>query len=228
MSIIAVPIASPASTSLLTMITGLVKDSSGALTPSDFDMALSNALARYSKDRPRVMVADIPGAGVREYDLPQGFIDGLSVLDAVEYPAGLIPEQVLDSGDWQLYRSPFGIKFRLIGWVPAFGETIRVRFTTGHDGATVPDPDAPAVAQLAASDCCRRLAQIYGQTSDPSIMADSVNYRSKGDEFARRAKELEGLYRAHIGVKEGDTTPAACVTASPQRSRRGRLTHRRA
>jgi hypothetical protein len=225
-SIIAIPIESY-ETSLLSMVTGAVKDTAGALAQSDFDMAINNALARYSKDRPRTVVGDIAGAGVQEYALPTGWVDGLSVIEQVEYPAGQIPEVLVDSEALQLYRSPSGLKLRLIDVIPGHGETVRVQFTAGHDVTTVPGLDAPAVANLAASTCCRQLAQIYGQTSDPSLQADSVNYRSKGDEFARRAKELEGLYRAHIGVRENDTTPASSVSASSQRRRRGSLTHGR-
>ncbi len=211
---------------LRVMIEGAVKDTTGVLVTADFDAALAGALARYSKDRPRLVVADISGSGVQDYAVPAGWVDGLSTVESIEYPAGQIPEALLDSDDWKLYRSPSGIKIRLIESTPRTGETIRVLFSAGHDSSTIPDLDSAAVANLAASYCCRRLAQSYGQTSDASIQADSVNYRSKGDEFARRAKELEGLYRIHVGVKEGDTAPAASVTVeAPERERR-RMTHR--
>ena len=211
---------------LLTMIQDDVKDLSGVLTATDYDTALSSALARYSKDRPRLVVSDIAGTNSRDYPVPAAWVDGLSTVERVEYPANQIPEILLDDDGWSIYRSPSGLKFRLTECIPAVGEIIRLLFSTAHDSTTVPDLDTPAVASLAASTCCRRLAQIYGQTSDPTIQADSVNYRSKGDEYARRAKELEGLYRSHIGVKENDTTPAACATVRAPDNRRSRLTHR--
>ena len=205
-----------------------VKDETGKLTdPADYDAAISEALNSYSGNRPRLVVADIPGSGVTDYATPTGWVEGLSVVESIEYPAGQNPEIILDDDDWRLYRSPAGLKIRLIEATPQAGETIRILYTAGHTEASILIMDFEAVGNLAASICLRMLAAAYGQSSDSTIMADSVNYRSKGDEFARRAKELEGLYRAHIGVKENDTTVAACVTASPQRSRRGSLTHRR-
>ena len=202
------------------------KDETGKLTDTDdYDSAITEALNRYSGNRPRLVVADIAGSGGSDYPVPTGWVEGLSVVESIEYPAGQNPEIILDDDDWRLYRSPAGLKIRLIEATPQAGETIRTLYTAGHTEATVLAMDLEAVANLAASICLRMLAAAYGQSSDSTIMADSVNYRSKGDEFARRAKELEGLYRAHIGVKENDTTPAACSTARSQKSRQTRLTH---
>ena len=78
---------------------------------------------------------------------------------------------------------------------------------------TVPDNDLDAVANLAAANCLRRLAAVYGQTSDPTIMADSVNYRSKTDEFRRLADAFEQQYNDHLGIGKDAPVSAACAIA---------------
>lgn len=216
-----------ADSALAVQVAAKIKDSSGQITTQDLHLALAEALQRYSKDRPRLLVADIPGANVPDYSVPTGWVDGLSTIVSIEYPAGLIPEVILDCDAWKLYQAPSGVMIRLLDSSPQSTETVRVMFTTGYTEATVPELDSSAVVNLASSLCCRVLAQIYGQTTDPTIAADSVNYRSKGDEFSRRAKELEGLYCIHIGVKDGDTRPAASVTVRAPETRRTRLTHYR-
>ena len=96
-----------------------------------------------------------------------------------------------------------------------------------HDEASLPLSDLEAVANLAASFCLRQLASAFGQTGDSTIQADSVNYRSKCDEFRRLADSYEALYKNHLGLKDGDTVPAASVTARPAETKRPRLTHGR-
>ena len=86
--------------------------------------------------------------------------------------------------------------------------------------------DRDAVANLAAGICCDILAQIFANTNDSTIAADVVNYRSKSDEYARRAKNLRGKYTAHIGIDADGGAPASMTVAPAPGSGSG-LTHRR-
>jgi hypothetical protein len=63
------------------------------------------------------------------------------------------------------------------------------------------------------------------QTSDPTIQADVVNYRTKSGEAAARAKRLRQLYHEHIGINAEGGVAAAGVVTAPARPARGRLTH---
>ena len=206
---------------LYLLTTRKIKDTNEDLQPEDFTGNVLEAIKRYSKARPRTLAADVAGTGGHDYTLPSGWSPGLSVLESIEYPIGDIPETFLDPTTVKLYQTPEGLKLRLYEVTPPVGQDFRVTFTALHEEASLPESDLEAVANLAASLCCRQLAQRYAGTSDSMIGADSVNFRSKGDEFARRAKELKQLYQEAIGVKENDTTPAAMTTVnSPAGKRR--------
>ena len=212
---------------LADLVAGKVKDDSNKLVPADYANALGEALNRYSKARPLEAVADITGDGGRDYALPSGWLEGFSGIAAIEYPAGLAPESLVDRRDWKLYATPAGKKLRLLADTPAEGETLRVTYTAVHTEQSVPAVDLEAAANLAASLCLRQLAAAYGNTGDSLIQADSVNYRSKTDEYRRLADSFEKLYKDHLGLKDSDTTPAAMATAPAPESTRVRLTHRR-
>lgn len=212
---------------LIDIVERKTKDSSGTLQYEDYTGAVTEALKRYSKHRPYWKVADITGNGGHDYPLPADWSEGLSAAQGIEYPVGNIPETILDAADWKLYATPTGKKLRLITSTPKATETFRLVYSTLHASErTVPAADIEAVANLAASICLRQLAAKYGQTSDPTINADVVNYRSKCDEFRRLADSLEALYKEHLGLKESDTTPAAMATAPAPKRDRVRLTHR--
>lgn len=212
---------------LLDLIRAKVKDDSGRLTDAaDYLPAIDAALERYSKHRPREAVVDVLGAGVCDLDLPQAWVEEFSRLLQVEYPVGLVPEALLDPGAWRLYRAPVGLQLRLLEVTPAAGEAVRLTITTLRNEQEVPRGDLDAVACLGASICLRTLAALYGQTSDPTIQADVVNYRSKTDEFRRLADALEEAFTTHLGVDPKGGVAAASTVAAAPASGRTRLTHR--
>jgi hypothetical protein len=213
---------------LFDLTMGKVKDDSGKLSePDDYETAIVAALKRYSKHRPLLLVDDIPGDGGHDYALPDGWSPGLSGLQSVEFPAGLIPEVILDSRDYRLYQNPAGLKLRILNIIPTAAEAIRVTYNGMHTEETLPDADQDAVACLAASILCGQLAAAFGQTSDPTIQADVVNYRTKTDEFRRLADFLEGQYKEHLGIMGPDTAPAAMAVSPASDDKRVRITHSR-
>ena len=213
---------------LIDLTIAKVKDDSGKLeAPGDYTANIAEALKRYSKDRPRLVCADLAGNAGNDLTLPDNWSEGLSSIISIEYPIGDVPETLLDSRDWELYQTPTVKRLRLLYEKPAVGASVRMLYSIMHDEASVPAADLEAVANLAASLCCRQLAAAFGQTGDSLIQADVVNYRSKTDEFRRLAESLEGLYKAHLGIKANDTTSAAMATAAPPDSKRTRLTHGR-
>lgn len=211
---------------LYDLVTHKVKADSARLTEmDDYLPAIDAALARYSKHRPKEVAADLDGNGTRDLSLPEGWLPDFSRILAIEYPIGDEPETLLASDAWKFYRAPAGLKLRLLEDTPAVGEFVRVTFTVIRAEADVPVSDEDAVACLAASICLRTLAALYGQTSDPTIQADVVNYRSKTDEFRRLADSLEERFNAHLGIDPKGSAPAASAIAAPSKSDRTRLTH---
>lgn len=212
---------------LTDLIRGKVRDAAADLVESDYLTALAEALKTYGRHRPRHLVADLPGNGSNDLPLPADWSDGVSSVVSIEYPVGQVPEILFDHGDWGYYRSPAGLQLRLLTAAPAVGESVRLLYTTLHTEATIPVIDEEAVANLAAAVCLRQLAARYAQTSDPTIAADVVNYRTKADEYRRLADSYDGRYRSHLGLKDTDTVPAAMVVAAPASGGRTRLTHGR-
>jgi len=211
---------------LLDLVKSKTKDDSGRLTDlDDYLPAIDAALEKYSGHRPKELVADLAGADSRDLDLPASYVDGFSTITAVEYPIGEVEPSLVDADDRRLYRDPAGIKLRLFDIEVPVGESVRLTYTAPRFEADIVPGDGDAVACLAASICLRTLAAIYGQTSDPTIQADVVNYRSKADEFRRLADALEERYRTHLGIDKNGSAPAAMTLASPSRRHRGRLTH---
>lgn len=212
-------------------IVGLVKDDAARLVvPDDYDRNLSAALSKYSKHRPAVKVADIAGNGTHDYDLPAGWVDEFSDIRSIEYPIGDVPASFIDSDEFEVYQTPTAKKIRLVNERPSASESFRVTFTGPRTATTVPDGDVDAFVWLTASLCCEELANAYAQSGDSSIAADSVDYKDKSYRFAQRAKRLMQLYKEHLGLKEGDSFPAAAAVADLDIGYPGggdRLTHPR-
>lgn len=206
---------------LIDIIRSKVKDDSGKLSdPDDLLSAATEALNRYSKFRPLQVVTDIPGSGGYDCDLPIDWVEGFSEILQVEYPVGRVPANIIDRSYYSVYAGPDGKKLRILIATPDADELVRQTYTVLHTEDSVPAADLEAVANLAASICFRQLAAAFGQTSDPTIQADVVNYRSKTDEFRRLADSLEERYKDHLGIKASDTTPAAMAVAPPPQNTR--------
>lgn len=211
---------------LIDLVKAKVKDESGKLVdPTDYTNGVNEALKRYSKNRPRLVCEDLAGAGTHDLALPAGWSEGVSTICSVEYPVGVVPEALLGSDIWTMYRTPAATKLRLLTYTPEATETVRVLYSAVHTEATVPAADLEAVANLAAAICLRQLAAAFGQTTDPTIGADVVNYRSKTDEFRRLAEAYEGLYADHLGIGKDTPVAAAMAVAKPKDDGRVRLTH---
>jgi hypothetical protein len=235
-----------------TGVTSRLQDTANKLSQADKDDAITQAVKRYSKDRPRELVTDLVGAGSAYLALPSGpsnppeqFEDGFSFVRAIEFPIGNLPPIYLEGEDWLLYRAPTGLKIALTNMVPQATDTLRVTWTVRHNpgtsgaqavATTVPDYDFEAVCDLAASFACDKLSAAFARTNDPSIQADAVNYRSKAQEYASLGKQFKKRYDDHVGIEDGGSgsgnNPAAgAISIGDMNLNQGsgvdRLTHRR-
>lgn len=214
---------------LYDLVIGKVKDVSAKLNnPADFNSAIGEALNRYSKHRPQILVTDVTGTATNDLTLPTLWQPGFSGVQAVEYPVNQVPEKIIDQRDYKLYQSPTGPKLRMLTAKPTLLESVRITFTTLHiNETTILASDLEAVANLAASVCCRQLAALFGNTADPTIQADSVNYRTKSGEYTALANKLEAQYKEALGIKDNDTTSAVSAVALQADNTHTRLTHGR-
>jgi hypothetical protein len=174
------------------------------------DAAIAEAIQKkYSKDVPLEVVTDVVSDGTRDLPLARRsewtgvrrrllVCEGHRVSDRIR-----IQSSYLDDNDFKLYRSPTGLKVR----------TDRNQVTAGCRGAadldshdtwrmrtTVYAGDFDAVCCLAASIAFEQLAAKYTQTGDSMVNADTVNYRTKNQEYLALAKSMFKRYADHIGL----------------------------
>ena len=74
----------------------------------------------------------------------------------------------------------------------------------------VPTADFFAACNLAAALCCYAIAAKMAKQGDSTILADSVDHRSKSDQFQARGDKFMKLYRGHMGLdaEDGKELPA--------------------
>ena len=201
-----------------TRVDTIIKDV-GDFVTADVDAHIGAAVDIYSKDRPLIKVKEYTGDGNYDYDLPTDWIDGISyIVGDIEYPAGSQDIKYLPYEEWILRQTASETKLRFLTVTPSAGTGFNVKYSTIHvvgATSTVYTNDEEAFCQLAASIALRALANRMAQTSDSTINADVVEYRTKTDQFESRAKAAEKIYQNHISenkpalasvrVKEFDT-----------------------
>lgn len=184
---------------------------------SDRDDAIAVAVARYSKDRPRLTVEDVSAVGSL-LPLPAGWVAGVSGLVELEYPVDRDPPSVIPAVDARLDVTPSGQRVRLANALPA-GAVVRIRFTAPHtvDGVTdtIPPIDREAVAAYAAAHLLDGLAVEKSGDSDTSISAANVSRATPAQEYAARAKDLRRRYLTGLSIDPDRQIPAGVVVTLP-------------
>jgi hypothetical protein len=194
----------------LPIVAKKLRDTTGKLV-LDVDLARSvtEAVNSYSKLRPRDAVASITGTGTAYlFDLPEDYEDGFSSVRFIEYPTGKQVPEFLDEGEFAVRRQLNGtsvkgsVKLHIFSPMIASAKSAYVTYRARHvvrgGDDTVPLIDREAVCGLAAAFAARELAAYYSQTSESTIAADAVSYRTKGQEYIALAKELEDAYVRHM------------------------------
>lgn len=191
-----------------------ISDPESRLTDTIIQTQLDAAVREFSRKRPRQRLAEITGDTTKEYSTPTGWVVDFSAIGKLEYPIDQFPPTFLDErDDYELRRTADDTE--KIAFVEALGvtEKFRIAYTTMHtvDDTTdsVPSTYYNLVVKMGTIGCLRWLATFYAQTSDPTILADVVNYRSKSGEFTSladaRQKEVDKeLSDAAIAYVEWD------------------------
>ena len=195
----------------------IVKESNSIIYDSGenvYEDFVRRALRRYSLDKPFTKVNSFAGASseyfiVDSSNLP-GFIDNWSTILLLEAKAPTIASnddpQFLDRDQWDFYRNSTALYVRFKDTVPSSSDTISVTYTIPHTinnldsetTDTVPEVDQEAIVLWACNEACRMLASKFTGTSDPTIRADVVNYKTKASEFRAMSKEFREAYTEWI------------------------------
>lgn len=197
-----------------------IKDSDNRLTVTppmecDVDRAITSAREQYEKTRPREVTLKVPGTAAFDYLVSgfTGFVDGFSTLAGVAYPYVASAQGLteLEDVEFGLVRLDTGLVLRFTTARPAATEFFLVAFTAPHtlnaSTSTIRASDDEALADLAAANCCDMLAALYAKDVDSSIAADSVDRRTKSDNYRSMAASYRKSYS--IKVSTGDTQAAA-------------------
>ncbi|TXT23894.1 MAG: hypothetical protein FD134_1863 [Gallionellaceae bacterium] len=197
-----------------TLAAALTRDDAGKISADDADGAISLAVTRYSKDRPRAKVEDVAAPGGKLLPLPASWEAGFSALSGLEYPVGDVPPSMIGSQAWAMYNAPGGMSIMVFDSIPV-GAAVRASYGVAHQVSgvtdTVPPGDREAVCCLAAASLCDQLASLYSGDTDSTIGADSVNHQSKAAEFAARAKALRKRYHDELGIDDRKNVAAGVV-----------------
>ena len=214
------------------LVAAAVRDEAQKLSAGDIGSAITQAVARYSKDRPRLKVQDVVAPGGNLLPLPAAWQADFSQLSSLEYPIGNVPPDIIGAGGWAMYVAPDGLMVQVMAAISA-AATVRVTYTIAHVLSDVADTitvmDREPVSSYAAAMLCDQLASLYSNDQDSTIKADSVQHTSKAGEFARRAKVLRQRYFDDLGIDTKRNVAAGAVVNLDLASSvgRDRLTHPR-
>jgi len=204
------------------LVTALVRDDDGRLSPGEVSGALELVINRYNGLRPLEVIEDLQVGAGQVLPTPEYWIPKRSRIIEIEYPIGTNPPTYINEDFYYVYDLPAAdVELRLGSGVAAVGAEVRMAYTSNHTSAeTFHDDDCEALAYLGAAILCDQLSTAYSHESSPSIKSDSVEHTSKSRVFANRARD----YRAHFETKFGkpsSTQAASAVVSVKSRSRPG-------
>lgn len=205
-----------------------VRDDTGTVSSTDRDLAIDEAVTRYSKDRPRRIAEDVVADGTQFLVMPEAWVAGFSEVMLLEYPVGDVPPS--ERTDHSIYNGPDGEQITVEGAIDS-GDTVRVHFGVFHtlDEAedSIPRADREAVCNYAAALLLDQLAHRYSGSTDSTIAADAVDRGSRGRDYASRAKALRERYYQEMGIDPKRNIAAGVVVDLDGRDSEGnaRLLH---
>ena len=196
-------------------------NSSAGIVDADIQTFITEALRRFSVDRPRVSFSDYAGDGTTfDLTLPAGWVHGFSSVQTIEYPQGERQAVFLDDHEFVMYpgvTEPTAI--RLLFTTPESGKTTRVAWTlpwpipdstAGTDLVTAVDFEA--VCHLVSYTCCLHLSSRSAGNTNPTYpSADVSDWKGEEDRWMVAAREHLKVYRNHIGGGDDDA-PAMAVS----------------
>ncbi len=192
---------------------------------ADRNAQIKSAVEQYSRDRPRIVTADITGDAGRYYLLSglTGWDNDFSAIQSIEWEASAVsadelPEYLEDEA-WSIYDDGT-YKYLLFASTLLTGEKARVTFSAPYAWTAVDDPvttvpsiDFYAICKLAAALCCYARAAGLARLGSSGIGADLVDYNAKVGLYTSAGKTLEGQYKRAIGLEPGTAT-ATGITAN--------------
>lgn len=187
------------------------------------DHGIEMALLWHSRFVSRQCIGTDTGDGITFYfDLPSDFLR----LRRVEYPYGGTPPTYLSANDYELYMGTAGEQI-FFETAPGSASLFGLHYTGKWTLTTLNSDDKGPIASLACAYLCKRRAATLSDYTDPSIVADTVDYRGRARDWLSLEDHFIDMYSMAFGlsaksVKEGAPAPAYGVGTVPFATRYGR------
>ncbi len=139
------------------------------------------------------------------FDLPSDWELGFTLIDKIEYPTDKVPAIFLQEKDFEIFLNDSNVyqlrfKYNVSNSYRLY-YIIRHSFDSSNPAKlSAPDTDFYCITNIAAAIYLLALAARYGQSVNPLIGADTVNYDNKVDQYRRLAKVLFGQAAQHLGI----------------------------
>ena len=195
--------------------------------PGDVDLSITEAIGKYSQDRPRRLTVMVVGDGGNRYDLPSDWDSNFSQITRIEFidrdldtsgdqPA---PICVLKAQDVLIWDDGNGEKFHFqyMNLRAASGGELAdhavIQYTGVHEISesenTVPDSDFVALTYLSTSRAAWKAAGrgIGGSGfNSPGGQGVLGTLRTQSDLYAKFAKDMMKLYYEQMNINPDETT----------------------
>lgn len=182
----------------------------------DYQAVIDEAIAVYSKHRPRILVVDTTGDGTFEYSMPSGFEEEFSAILSIEYPyntTNQYPIYIDEGRDFSVYRDDTALKLRFLNSTPSAAQTFRMTFTALHtittSSSTVPSIDTQCLVNLAAALMAEQLAADFENRAPSTYPDATIDLRSKAQEWQTQADRYYTQWNKCMGIEEGGGPEAA-------------------
>lgn len=179
----------------------------------DWPRILEQARMRFSKDRPRELIADITGSGASSYSLTSvvtGWVNKFSQISKLEYPAGQQNPVYLDTNKWVVYKPSTVLEqLKFFADAPTASQIIRITYTVPHTftsaTSTIEDNDLELFAMLNAHYAAQAMVSDLLQENRSNLQADTVDFTEKSNSMQALADKLLAKYTDAIKGKTGDS-----------------------
>lgn len=202
-----------------TKVFAMLQDDASFITTAERNEAIDQAVLQVNHDKPLENVVDIAGDDSQDYGLESPFSKQFSDMKFVETPADENPPVFRNrDDDWFLYENPTKTpsqRLRFLTVTPKTTEVIRVTFTSPHtvteSASDLNQTTFLAVVYKSLVFLYRALAARFAQTTDPTIVADAVDYGGRSQNFLFLATRWEDQYKQIIGFGDGEITAAQAI-----------------
>jgi hypothetical protein len=185
-------------TDYINQIKKIIKDNAGYLSTDDLSLCLENALMKISKDYPLIIDVLCSGNDGSDYPLPEGWVEGFSYIQAIEYPYGNLLPEYLEEDEFIIYQNNNIKIIRFLQQIILSVESFKIFFSVPYkitaETNSLPDSLSKALVHLSSYHACQMLAAKYSQFINTEFNANNVNYQSQSEKIRKIGQDHYRIY----------------------------------